>query len=523
MSPLPILDQFARPYPATPPTKPTAEAEVSGVRSDVYDPVARGLTPSRLASILDDAAAGYMEDFLTMCEEMEERDTHFSSVISTRKLAVKGAEREILPADESARAQELADAFRDEVAGTPQFSGLLFDLMDALVKGFAAVQPVWDTSTRPWTYKEFRYTDPRWFVLDQDNLSLFRLKSESAPNGDPLPPGRFVFHYPKIRSGLAIRGGLGRLAAIAFMAKSYTIKDWLAFMEVYGMPIRLGKYDPHNVTDREKATLLTALRNLGHDAAAMLPMGMEIELVDAKRPSGGDSLFGGLADYLDKQMSKAVLGQTMTTDNGSSLAQAQVHQMVRQDILDADAEALELTINAHIIRPWVLYNFGEAALKVTPKLKIATEPPADLKAWTEATLPWVNAGLRVSAAFVRERFGIPDPEDGGPDAEILGTGQGQPAEPEQEPGEGEVEAQDEVEENAALPQPLRRAETRPAQLAGQFERVLGPHRDVLNQIAENSDDFEDFLRNLQEAEFDSDSLVRRLAVEMAKVRGLANA
>ena len=523
---LPILDQFGRPMPASPPTRPAAEVEITGVRRDDYDSVARGLTPSRLAGILDNAAVGDMEEYLTMCEEFEERDPHFSAVVGTRKLAVTGAPREMLPYDDSARAELLADAFREHVMETPQFSGMLFDLLDSLVKGFAAVQPVWDTSVRPWRFKAFVYTDPRWFTLNQNNLREFRLKSERSPDGERLPNGRFVFHFPQIKSGLPIRGGLGRLCAISLMLKAYTLKDWAAFMEVFGMPIRLGKYNKDTITDREKATLLNALRNLGHDAAAMLPEDMTIELVDAKRPSGGDSLFGGLADYLDKQLSKGVLGQTMTTDDGSSLSQASVHQQVRQDILDADARALEATINEFVVKPWVLYNFGEPALKLAPKFRFQTDPPEDHKAWTEAVLPWVAAGMKVEASVPRERFGIPDPEER-EGAEILGGTEAAPEEPEAG-GEGQPEGQQarEVAENATeIPANLQRTETQPAVAATQFERVLGPYRDAIEEIAEGSEDYEDFLRRLNEAkgDFDGDMFVRRLAVEMAKVRGLANA
>lgn len=520
-----ILDQFGRTLPASPPTRPTAEAETTGVRRDDYDSVSRGLTPARLAGILDAAATGDMEEFLTMCEEFEERDPHFAAVVGTRKLAVTGAEREMLPRDESSRAKILAEKFQEQVADTPAFSGMLFDLLDSLVKGFAAVQPVWDTTTRPWTYKSFVYTDPRWFTLKHDNLREFRLKSERAPDGEPLPGGRFVFHFPQIKSGLPIRGGLGRLCAISLMAKAYTIKDWLAFMEVYGMPIRLGKYNPDTITDREKATLLTALRNLGHDAAAMLPEDMTIELVDAKRPSGGDSLFGGLADYLDKQVSKGVLGQTMTTDDGSSLSQATVHQQVRQDILDADARALEATINEFVVKPWVLYNFGESALALAPRLRIKTDPPEDHKTWTEAVLPWVQAGMKLEQSVPRERFGIPDPPEG-KDAELLGGTTAAPVEPEAGEGQPDGQPAGEVAENATtLPTNLQRTEGRPAVVATQFERVLGPHRDAIERIAEESEDYEAFLRNLNKAQgqFPGDQFVRRLAVEMAKVRGLANA
>lgn len=523
-----LLDQNGKPYPKTPATKRSAEASVTGLREQTYAPVTRGITPDRMASILDAAAQGEITEFLSMAEEMEEKDLHFFSLLSTRKLAITGAPRNVEPFDESPRAKEISDLCAKHVVNTPEFAGLLFDLLDALSKGFAAVQPVWNTKTRPWTYKEFYYTDPRWFKMDTQNqdISKFLLCSETHPQGEPIPPGRFVFHFPKIKSGLAIRGGLARMAAITYMFKVYTLKDWLAFMEVFGMPVRVGKYDPDHTTDREKATLLNALRGLGHDAAAMIPEGMDIEVLDASRASGSDSLFGGLAAYLDKQISKGILGQTMTSDDGASLSQAIVHQMVRQDILDADSEQLEATINKYIIEPWTIYNFGEGA--PVPKLKIQTEPPEDKKVFTQAALPWVKAGLKVDPVWVREKFGIPEPTAGAKD--LLGETQvEEPPTGEESPEDGDPPGGPkgpEVAKNAAqtVAEPDALDGTVDA-LAQEWERELGPHRDVLQDIAANSTGYEDFLKRLSgiQNEFNSDMFVRRLAVEMAKIKGSASA
>jgi len=72
----------------------------------------------------------------------------------------------------------------------------------------------------------------------------------------------------------------------------------------------------------------------------------------------GRYVFARLAEWIDRQISKAVLGQTMTADDGSSHAQAQVHDEVRQDIIDADAKQLATTINRDLIKPYIDLNYG---------------------------------------------------------------------------------------------------------------------------------------------------------------------
>lgn len=63
------------------------------------------------------------------------------------------------------------------------------------------------------------------------------------------------------------------------------------------------------------------------------------------------------------------MGQTTTTDDGSSKAQSQVHDEVRQDIAESDIEQLLETLNAQLVVPYVRFNFGEQV--VYPRIKLS--------------------------------------------------------------------------------------------------------------------------------------------------------
>ncbi len=99
------------------------------------------------------------------------------------------------------------------------------------------------------------------------------------------------------------------------------------------------------------------MRDPGSAAAAIIPKGMEVAFLamkGAKKNVGGGrnpAVFGALAEYLDKQMSKAIIGQTMTTDEGSSRSQSETHNEVRADIRKADARQIATTINRDLISP----------------------------------------------------------------------------------------------------------------------------------------------------------------------------
>lgn len=381
---------------------------LGGVRGTMWDQVAPGLTPQRLASLLRAADEGDHRDYLTLAEEMEERELHYIAVLGTRKRALTGIPAVVEAASERHTDQQMADAVRNLVEA-PMMRDLLDHMTDAIGKGFAVSEIMWETSAREWRPVAFLDRDPRHFVFDRLTQRELRLVDMAVPDGVPLAPFKFVRHLPRLKSGIPIRSGLAKPAGWAFIFKGYTLKDWMAFCEVFGMPLRIGRYGPQS-TEEDRRRLLSAVRNIGTDAAAIVPEGMSIEFAEVKGGNTRDPVFAGFAQYIDAQLSKLVLGQTMTTDNGASMAQAKVHEHVRLDILAADARQLEATVNRDVIKPFIDLNYGPQ--KTYPRFTLPVESPEDLKTLADNVKTLTMAGVRLSEGELRDRFGFTDPDDG---------------------------------------------------------------------------------------------------------------
>ena len=120
-----IVDHYGRPIKRKALTQEIASASLTGVRSVWnFESVANGLTPERLATVLRDAIEGDADAYLTLAEEMEERDPHYAAVLSTRKLAVVGLDPLVEAASDDAHDIKLADAVRDLVA-KPEFGDMM--------------------------------------------------------------------------------------------------------------------------------------------------------------------------------------------------------------------------------------------------------------------------------------------------------------------------------------------------------------------------------------------------------------
>jgi phage gp29-like protein len=402
-----------------------ATATVTGVRPIVSDDVSAGLTPVRLAQILRDAEDGSDPTaYLELAERMEEKDLHYLGVLSTRKRQVAQLPITVEAASDSAEDVKIADFARELFAGD-EFEDVVFDILDAVGKGFSVTEIVWDMSERQWMPKKLVLRDPRWFAFDRNDGTTPMLRVEQTPAEAllagklpniglaPLPAFKYIVARIKAKSGLPIRGGLARSVAWAYLFKNYDLKDWLQFAEVYGMPIRIGKYHP-GATDIEKRTLLRALASIAADAAAIIPQSMAIEFIEGQGNRDG-ALFEKLATYLDLQVSKAVLGQTTTTDavNGGH-AVSQEHNQVRGDIERADAKVLAATLKRDLMIPAIDLNFGPQ--KQYPKVQIGRPEKENVVEMAAVLEKLVPLGLRIEASQVRDKIGFEEPAKG---AEIL--------------------------------------------------------------------------------------------------------
>jgi phage gp29-like protein len=404
------------------------------------------LTPAQVADILRRAALGDAHDFLIAAADIEEKDLHYRAVLQTRKLAVAGLPWDVQPAEDSRAAKKAAGLARSvlEAIDLPE---LAVQMLDALSKGYSVAEIVWATDGPTWMPAAILPREPQWFRFDREAGRDLRLV-DGTPDGQPAPLYKFILHTPRIVAGIPIMGGLARSALWAWVFKSYALRDWAAFAELYGQPIRLGKYGPA-ATREDIAVLKQAVFQIGSDAGAVIPESMALEIVESGAKSASADLYQRLIEYLDRQVSKAVLGQTLTTDQGSSgsLAQASVHNEVRADLLRADARALAATLARDLIAPLIALNMPDAPL---PKLALMVEEPEDMAALADQLAKLVPLGMPIPQAWVREKWSIPE---AAPDEPVLGQSAPAPA-PAPAPDSGQAQQAAHAAAAAADPTPI---------------------------------------------------------------------
>lgn len=460
-----IVDQYGRPIDAGALREPQTAA-IRTLDHAYLTPMLDGLSPARLSAALRAADNGDLVSQHRIFSDMEERDPHLYAEIGKRKMGLLNLDWDIVPPRNATAAEKASAEWVKEVIGdgVSDFEDLILACMDGVGHGFSGIELEWRQEGKELLPECF----PRpqeWFQLSQDRKAL-RLRDGSA-DGAELTPFGWVFHeHGRAKTGYMARLGLYRVLSWPFLYKAYGIADFAEFLETFGLPFVVGKY-AKGASDPEKASLMRAVTALSHDARAIMPADMVLEIT--KIAGGGGS--GGVShldmvDWADKAQSKAILGGTLTSQadgKTSTNALGNVHQEVRHDILEADARQVAGTLTRHLVYPLLALNRGGVdGLRRCPRLEFDTGVPEDLVAYADA-LPKLAGLFRIPAPWARERLHIPEPEDG---EEVLGETA--------TAGDGEGGAKPAAGTKAPADIPVAEAKKAAASLAALAAGAVGP-------------------------------------------------
>lgn len=491
-----ILDQYGKPIDRSVLAEPQT-ARLGHLHQEFANHPSRGLTPSRLARILDEAEQGDLTAQADLFADMEEKDAHIFAEMSKRKRVLLTLDWDVVPPRNASKAEEDdATWLREVLLDIDDFDDVLLDALDAVGHGFSALEMEWRLLGREWLPGKITHRPQGWFQLDRATRSQLRLR-DYTPDGAALQPFGWIVHTHKAKSGYLSRGGLHRVLAWPYLFKNYSVRDLAEFLEIYGLPLRLGKYPP-GASDQEKATLLRAVAGIGHNAAGIIPEAMSIDFEEAAK--GTQDPFEAMISWCERSQSKAILGGTLTSGadgKSSTNALGQVHNEVRHDLLVSDTRQLAGTLSRELCYALLALNRGVRDPRRLPRFVFDTQETEDLALYAEALPKLTGIGMRIKASWAHEKLRIPEPEDGD---DVLGA-----APPEAPPTAARValkttDGRDEFDVFGD-------------DLAAEWEQVTGPVISPIEALAAQCESYEEFMAQLPQviAQMDTARLTEVLA------------
>lgn len=374
------------------------------------------LTPRQLSNILRAADTGRIALLMDLANEARQKDTHLHSVIQTRELAVAGLPWQVVPPpNANRRERKAAEQVAEALSLSADVNAMITHMAGACYQGLAVCETIWHKADGVLYPASFLRLQARRFEYD---LATGRLLW-ADPGQEPVDirkdyPAKFVVHQPRITGDIPCREGLVRVLMWAALFRNWTLGDWLRLGELSWKPWRIGYYEK-GASDEDIAALDKTLYSLATEGVARLPDGTRIDITTAKAGTSGSGrgTHNELFSVIGAEMSKAVLGQTLSTEQGDRGSQAlgTVQERVRYDILEADAKSVSAAITRDVVQAMTWLNHGRT---VRPgRFVLITDDTADLKSFGDGLKAVREAGVkRIPAAWARDRAGIPEAKEG---------------------------------------------------------------------------------------------------------------
>ena len=328
-------------------------------------------------------------------------DSHLESVWSVRCSTISGAEWFMASGVEGAREKEAAETFAAVLnrLDTPR---IIEEMMDAVAFGYSPLEILWTSDNGRWDIADIVGKPPQWFEYNQENRLVFRA---GAAGTEELPDNRFlvVRHRPSYANPYGIK--VFSKCYWPVMFKKNGFRWWTVFVEKYGGAFMYGKY-PNNAGESYKKELLEALRAMIGDAVAIAPEGAEITIEALANKGSVNSVHKEYIEAANAEISKAVLGQTLTTEIGGkgSYAAAQAHNLVRGDLAAADRKRIGAAFN-RLAAVWTRYNYGPGV--APPRFEfVRDEDLQEKRAARDRRLYAI--GWRPKKSYITREYEIPE-------------------------------------------------------------------------------------------------------------------
>ena len=191
----------------------------------------------------------------------------------------------------------------------------------------------------------------RKFVIPEHHRVITDLGQDWTTGIDYHDP---IYNNNLIEVGRPDDLGLLLKASLHTIPKKNVLAAWDVFSEIFGMPLRVATTTARDQKDIDRISEM--MERMGLASYAVLPEGTTVQLVSSTQ-ADAFNVYDKRVDRANSEISKLIIGQTMTIEDGSSLSQSQTHLEVFENLVEADAKLLANTVNNQLIPRMILHGF----------------------------------------------------------------------------------------------------------------------------------------------------------------------
>lgn len=177
--------------------------------------------------------------------------------------------------------------------------------------------------------------------------------------------------------------------------------DWAQFVELFGMPQRIGKYN--SMDEQSRRLLIQAFEEAGAAPYLVIPKESEVEQTTLSGSTNG-ALYNDFRNACNEEILITILGQTMTTKDGASLSQSKVHLEVQEKKHRSDRRFVIRQLNKYLVpllesRGYPVHGGKFSFVDKKDEIKVDE-------------LKTLSTMFPIPCSYGYEKYGIPEPKEG---------------------------------------------------------------------------------------------------------------
>jgi hypothetical protein len=231
---------------------------------------------------------------------------------------------------------------------------------------------------------------PRGQIIPEQKILLYDISSDKGIDFSEI---KDVLWYAQFYNPV----GLLEKAAVYTILKRHSWGSWDEFEELFGIPIRIAKIASSSTTVKNEVA--GWLEEMGSAPYGVFPLGTDVEIIENTK-SDSFNVFFKKIEALDKELSKLVLHQTMTTENGSSKAQGSVHENTLGEVVYSDEKKMLAFLNNVVVPGMKMLGYN-----IPENEKIIVEKTTDPNKQILIDKEFISGGYVLKQDYIEQTYG----------------------------------------------------------------------------------------------------------------------
>jgi phage gp29-like protein len=293
----------------------------------------------------------------------------------------------------------------EKILNCPDMRNLLSDLLDTILWGYTVIQV-----NKIYFDEEFES-----YRIDYDLIPRKHVHPESKYQCISFQQGMItndVFYKEAPYSKFMMWAGWEKSKGLLLSCCQYVIYkrggfgDWAQYSEMFGMPFRDCVYPDGDETTRQALNMMN--EQWGGAPYLIHPESSKISLIKDASTGGTTTLYKDLKDACNAELSKIILGNTLTTEQGQNGARSlgEVHEDTEDEKKDSDELFILAQLNTQFRKVLKTFGFDLKGFEIW-----YDSPGKDLKKLKDRfeIVKGVSEIVPIDDDYFYEEFDIPKP------------------------------------------------------------------------------------------------------------------